>query len=151
MVPGEYFIKVFLYGGYGTYKLSIDFEEISEEVDKEPNDDSDNAQEITFKSRETMGILGGNADKRDTEDWYKLKITRAGTLTVKAKVLNEGFNVQLAIMDTNGKSQLVYGRTSGKPNGEVQLSRHSMVPGEYFIKVFLYGGYGTYKLSIDFQ
>lgn len=78
------------------------------------------------------GYLGGSS-KKGNADWYKVKVTKAGVLTVDVTAIGDG-SVMLMVTDKKGK-EAWYGSKRIQA-GDNSFSTAKLAKGVYYIKVY---------------
>lgn len=156
LMPGTYFIKVLLYSKHGGYKIISYYTQSSIEGitinDVEKNDTYETAQNLgnfnLISSVSNYGHLGFYSNGfTDTEDWWYVDVQTDGKLTVKT-ISNETLDIDLFIYDVDGKSQIASYDISTGVNEQTHFN--NLAIGRYFVKVYRYSGYGSYKITAEF-
>ncbi|MFJ8261943.1 Ig-like domain-containing protein [Rummeliibacillus sp. NPDC094406] len=140
---GTYYIKVSEDGENGRYKLKANFTE-AKNNEKELNNGVDQAQTISANTQKVTGLISWN----DTADYYKVKITKAGKLTVDTYSYVPWLNVD--VYDSNMQNVMSYYNFSGATESTSILNSDTAVvkAGTYYISIKHDSDYGKYKLSV---
>ncbi len=157
LMPGTYYIKVSLYSKHGGYRIISTYIQTSIEGittnDIENNDTYEKAQNLgSFSTSGNLinyGHLGFYSNRYTDEfDWWSVDIFTDGALIVKT-LSNETLEIDLFLYDVDGKTQIASYDISTGINEQTHFN--NLKPGKYFIKALKYSGYGSYKITAEFQ
>ena len=146
--PGTYYIRVHQYNSStGKYDLSVTYDQ-AYNTDKEPNNGTLQAQELTLNTQKVTGFISWN----DDTDYYKIHLDKAGRITVNLdSYMDETY---LDLIDDQGNyvwhnEDIYYGRTDDPKKWS---DWEDLEPGTYYIKVHQYNNStGKYVLSAAFN
>ncbi|PKL83317.1 MAG: hypothetical protein CVV24_05695 [Ignavibacteriae bacterium HGW-Ignavibacteriae-3] len=156
LMPGTYFVRVYGYNGHGGYKITSTYTQTSingvSTNDLEKNDSYSTAVNyFTFStagSSSNYGHLGYYSNGyTDWEDWWSVTTGTNGKLVVKIES-NPTLDVDIYLYDVNGTSSIKSASTYGSSE---QLTFDNLAPGKYYIRVYRYSGYGSYKITEEFS
>lgn len=129
--------------GASDYDLTVKFEPISVELDPEPDDRFEEANDLVLSEDETGHATGGigffGSGKNDDDDWYRVTIDSDGFLSLMLEIdhdCGDGYGmVSASLYDTDGITELEHCETySAGPNGQVRTWR-DLRPGVYYLRV----------------
>ena len=160
LTAGTYYIRVnadgYYYGYYsytGTYSMKLTYTSAGETF-AEPNNDFASATEINFPS-----TVKGQIAKNDDKDFFKFKLTDAGT--VKLYVTSYMNSFSMVIYDASGNS--VYQSYGNKWNENLKMTEKDyavdLAPGSYYMLVngqngkqsYDYKYTGNYNFTANFE
>lgn len=151
---GEYKVRVYGYAGASnsSYGLSITAPVTSSGTagiqpdPREPNDSQDTASLVLNNAI----IPNLNIHAANNEDWFKFNLASPGLSS--HQVIIDGFqhtsgDVDVQLYDATG----MFLRGSGGTSNSESISLDGLIPGEYYVKVFGYGGDTNpqYQLQIN--
>ncbi len=147
LAAGTYYIKVHHNSGgsYGGYSLSTAFAENAYANDAEPDNDYTTAQTISFGQNYTGRLGYSYWNDTDEDDWFKVSLTAAGSITVnisKEESLSIYYKSIHAIKDGELKEL-------GYTYWTDELKISDLTAGTYYIKIHRNSGYGGYNLKLD--
>jgi len=157
LMPGTYYVKVSRYSMHGGYRIVSTYVQTSIEGvttnDIENNDTYEKSQNLGafFLSGNSVnyGHLGYYSNKFiDEVDWWNVDVQTDGALTVKT-LSNETLEIDLFLYDVDGKTQIASYDISTGINEQTHFN--NLRPGKYFIKAVKYSGYGSYKITAEFN
>lgn len=144
LAPGTYYVRIKSTSVKGSeYKLTTKFEPVTVQ-----NDQSShvyvNAPAITL-GKTVNGLLGyTNADRSaNNNDFYKVNVTKKGTLTIQAKKVGGSMTVALYGEKGNDSSSLKYAS-----NVQSTTINYDVTPGTYYVKLENISTPGSYSLSV---
>jgi hypothetical protein len=147
LAPGTYLVRVDRQAGEGSFTLAVAASAPRVASEAEPNDSVDRALPIPVADP-SHALLGyGNAQGRDTEDFFALTLPDDGDLQV-ALVADEALTLTLRLLDVNGSS-VIHGDTSGT-SSQRRVEGRGLAAGTYFLRVSRQAGQGAYTLAPDF-
>ncbi|MCX7798116.1 MAG: pre-peptidase C-terminal domain-containing protein [Melioribacter sp.] len=156
LMPGTYYIRVYLYSKHGGYRIINEYKQTSIEGvtlnDYEKNDTYNLAIKLAdfndISSVTNYGHLGFYSNGyTDYEDWWYVDLKKDGKLIVKT-LSNVTLELDLYIYDTDGRTQIARYDISTGVNEQTHFNNLGV--GRYFIKAHDYSGYGSYKITAEF-
>jgi hypothetical protein len=150
LAPGAtYYVSVTVNGGYGSYKAGGSIAVPKESAAREPNNTYQQAQPFALNSSVTgnIGYSTTSYNATDNIDFWKVTVTKAGTLTVKLTT-DSTLNGLVRIYSTDGTTQLTYFYTNYGSTASISYALPAA--GTYYVSVAVNGGYGGYTLSNTF-
>ena len=142
---GTYYLKVYRYSAtYGSYALSIIFDQTTKQNDQETNDEPTSAILFEINSTQT-GHLGFYYNSQtDNQDWRKLVLENDGRLEITV-LSDSSLDAEIDLYDKNGSHLIKASHESGALE---TLVVSNLAAGTYFIKTFKYSSsYGSYEIT----
>lgn len=139
-------------GKYGiTNPRSFEIGAIPEQLETEPNNTLEQAQELTAESIRGGLVLNGQANAAADVDWFRLPVVRGQRLVLRltARRLDSQMDPVLTVLDSLGR-QIAEERdaTSGEPVVDFTASSEGRVVLKVADSLFRGGGAFAYRLSI---
>ncbi|NTW31189.1 MAG: T9SS type A sorting domain-containing protein [Bacteroidetes bacterium] len=147
LMSGNYFIKIEIYSGNGSYCIKTPLTPATFTNDNENNDTPNNANTISTNDSLTGHLGHHNIGWTDNSDWWKITPATDGRLTINTTTENT-LQYWVRLYDADTVTQLDYSfKYSDNSGGTIN---YSLMPGTYFIKIELYTGYGSYSIKTPF-
>ena len=155
VAPGDYLVRLRRAEGYGAYSLKYEFEQNPLPDDGQPANDWKKPTTLpegkTLSGHLGYGYANGN---EDSEDWYEVTMTKAGTLTINVQ---PGDNLRIddvRLYYYNSDHSNCHERTKGKyyinPGWYFgSLITDDVEPGDYLVRVRRGEGYGNYRIAFN--
>jgi hypothetical protein len=148
LMPGTYYVQAKRYSYYGAYKITIAFTSATLANDSEPNDLQSQAKSIQANTLMTghLGYYSNNVT--DIYDYFTITLsTNWDSLYVRTDS-DATLEVDLKLYNSAGieiGSAGVYGKR------EILGYKTAVASTPYYIRVYRYGGYGSYGIKISNQ
>jgi hypothetical protein len=142
LMAGTYYVKPYVYTGYGGYTITSTFIPQPLANDAEPDDTLSKAQALTM-NQTGQGHLGYYSNgKTDIYDWFSIVQSTTGPLWVSV-----GSDSTLdADCDMFSASDLSTVSHDGQSGIHSYVGKDTLAAGTYLVRVKAYTGYGGYKI-----
>jgi len=140
---GDYYIRVKQWSGSGVYSFTVWLSSVTTQNDWSSGTDAGNSRDQALAISPGSGT--GYMDSTDTDDYYKVNVASGSEMSV---ILNPptGSDFDLYLYDSNG-SQVASSTLSGSQTDTINYTATSA--GDWYIRVHLYSGEGTYSLQVS--
>lgn len=142
---GTYYIRVYQYSGTGSYSITSTFTSASYDTDPENNNEAVNATVLAPNGNDT-GHLGYLYSNWDSDDYWKITVPQDGKLVVST-VADTTLDIDLYMYDVDHSAQIASGSHYGAHESTYY---NALEPGTYYVRAFLYAGYGGYTITSVF-
>jgi hypothetical protein len=148
LMPGTYYVQAKRYSYYGAYKITIAFTPATLANDSEPNDLQSQAKSILANTLMTghLGYYSNNVT--DMDDYFTITLsTNWDSLYVRTDS-DATLEADLKLYNSAGT---VIGSAGVYSKREILGYKTAVASTPYYIRVYRYGGYGSYGIKISNQ
>ena len=140
---GDYYVRVKRWSGSGVYSFTVWLSSVAAQNDWNSGTDAGNSRDQALAISSGSGT--GYVDSTDTDDYYKVNVTSGAEMGI---ILNPptGSDFDLYLYDPNG-SQVASSTLGGSQTDTINYTATST--GDWYIRVHLYSGEGTYTLQVS--
>jgi hypothetical protein len=140
---GYHYIRIKQWSGSGVYSFTVWLSSVATQNDWSSGQDAGDSRDQALAI--SPGSGSGYLDSTDTNDYYKITTTSSGEIDV---ILTPptGSDFDLYLYDSNG-SQVASSIRSGSQTDTINYIATSA--GDWYIRVYLYSGEGTYSLQVS--
>ena len=140
---GYHYIRIKQWSGSGVYSFTVWLSSVATQNDWSSGQDAGDSRDQALAI--SPGSGSGYLDSTDTNDYYKITTTSSGGIDV---ILTPptGSDFDLYLYDSNG-SQVASSTLGGSQTDTINYTATST--GDWYIRVHLYSGEGTYSLQVS--
>ena len=142
---GYFYIKVSHYSGQGVYSLTVTLSGVATATQNDMDANTDAGDSFTQALTINAGTGTGYVDSTDADDYFKIHVSQGSTISATLTPPS-GSDFDLYLYDSNQTE--VDSSTRGGSTID-NVSRAATSAGDYYIRVFRYGGSGSYTLSVS--
>jgi hypothetical protein len=140
---GDYYIRIKQWSGSGVYSFTVWLSSVAAQNDWNSGRDAGNSRDQALAISSGSGT--GYLDSTDTNDYYKITTTSGGEIDA-IFTPPTGSDFDLYLYDSNG-SQVASSTLGGSQTDTINYTATSA--GNWYIRVYLYSGEGTYSLQVS--
>jgi hypothetical protein len=140
---GDYYIRIKQWSGSGVYSFTVWLSSVATQNDWNSGQDAGDTRDQALAISPSSG--SGYLDSTDTNDYYKITTTSSGGIDV-ILAPPTGSDFDLYLYDSNG-SQVASSTRSGSQTDTINYTATSV--GDWYVRVYLYSGEGTYSLQVS--
>ncbi len=155
---GTYYVRITRQNGSGGYKLKYTFTPCPLANDVEPNGDYQTAAWLP-SGKTKQGRLGYHTsdDITDTEDWYRISVTKAGPIEITATATENlrfyPYNSAIYGINNNGGTYYIKTFTGNLGNSStadvITLQAEEFDAGTYYVRISRQNGSGGYRITYN--
>jgi len=140
---GDYYIRIKQWSGSGVYSFTVWLSSVATQNDWSSGTDAGNSRDQALAISPGSGT--GYLDSTDTDDYYKITTTSSGGIDL-ILAPPTGSDFDLYLYDSNG-IPVASSTLSGSQTDTINYTATSA--GDWYIRVHLYSGEGTYSLQVS--